>query len=104
QQPRQGGRARALRRHGDRACAAGDHPDPRQPALPPDQGRADGTPPSRSGRGRGGRGDEGEGTMSGEGSPDLARTDATGLRVAVVASSWHTTVMDGLVEGATKAL
>ncbi|QMW67995.1 6,7-dimethyl-8-ribityllumazine synthase [Mumia sp. ZJ1417] len=42
--------------------------------------------------------------MSGAGSPDLASTDGSGLRVAIVASSWHTVVMDGLVAGATKAL
>ncbi|WP_370619618.1 6,7-dimethyl-8-ribityllumazine synthase [Mumia sp. Pv 4-285] len=42
--------------------------------------------------------------MSGHGSPDLASTDGSGLRVAIVASSWHTVVMDGLVAGATTAL
>ena len=41
--------------------------------------------------------------MSGAGAPDL-RTDATGARVAVVASSWHTEVMDGLIAGARRAL
>jgi 6,7-dimethyl-8-ribityllumazine synthase len=41
--------------------------------------------------------------MSGAGSPDL-RVDGKGLRVAVVAASWHQTVMDGLVEGARRAL
>jgi 6,7-dimethyl-8-ribityllumazine synthase len=30
--------------------------------------------------------------------------DGTGLRVAVVAASWHTEVMDGLVAGAQRAL
>lgn len=41
--------------------------------------------------------------MSGAGAPDL-RTDATGARVAIVASSWHTEVMDGLIAGAERAL
>ncbi|HEU4910773.1 MAG TPA: 6,7-dimethyl-8-ribityllumazine synthase [Actinomycetes bacterium] len=41
--------------------------------------------------------------MSGAGSPDLT-VDGSGLRVAVVAASWHTTVMDGLVGGALRGL
>ncbi|MGN6635508.1 MAG: 6,7-dimethyl-8-ribityllumazine synthase [Oryzihumus sp.] len=41
--------------------------------------------------------------MSVAGSPVL-RVDGKGLRVAVVAASWHQTVMDGLVEGARRAL
>lgn len=41
--------------------------------------------------------------MSGVGAPDL-RIDAAGARVAIVASSWHTAVMDGLVAGARAAL
>jgi 6,7-dimethyl-8-ribityllumazine synthase len=41
--------------------------------------------------------------MSGAGAPDL-KVDGSGLRVAVVASQWHTTVMDGLVAGALRAL
>ena len=40
--------------------------------------------------------------MSGSGSPDI-EVSADGLRVAIVASSWHDTVMDGLVAGATRA-
>ena len=44
--------------------------------------------------------------MSGHGAPDidLSSTDAAGLRVAVVASSWHTVIMDGLLDGARRAL
>ena len=44
--------------------------------------------------------------MSGHGAPDidLSSTDAAGLRVAVVASSWHTVIMDGLLDGARSAL
>ena len=44
--------------------------------------------------------------MSGHGAPDidLSTDDASGLRVAVVASSWHTEIMDGLVDGARRAL
>jgi len=42
--------------------------------------------------------------MSGAGAPTTQPFDASGLRVAVVAASWHTQVMDGLVDGATRAL
>jgi 6,7-dimethyl-8-ribityllumazine synthase len=43
--------------------------------------------------------------MSGEGAPALSTVDgATDLRVAVVAALWHTTVMDGLLAGARRAL
>ena len=41
--------------------------------------------------------------MSGAGSPDI-QVDGSGLRVAIVAASWHTQVMDGLVAGAQDAL
>ncbi len=41
--------------------------------------------------------------MSGAGAPTV-RTDGSGLRVAVVAASWHTDVMDGLVAGALRGL
>ncbi|MEH3034235.1 MAG: 6,7-dimethyl-8-ribityllumazine synthase [Aeromicrobium erythreum] len=41
--------------------------------------------------------------MSGHGAPTLT-VDATGARVAVVASSWHDEVMSGLVAGAQRAL
>ena len=41
--------------------------------------------------------------MSGEGAPEIT-VDGSGLRVAVVAASWHTTVMDGLVAGARRGL
>lgn len=41
--------------------------------------------------------------MSGAGAPIL-ELDGRGLRVTVVAASWHTTVMDGLVGGALRAL
>lgn len=37
------------------------------------------------------------------GAPSV-QTDGTGLRVAIVAASWHRTVMDGLVDGAVAAL
>ncbi|MDR1799135.1 MAG: 6,7-dimethyl-8-ribityllumazine synthase [Bifidobacteriaceae bacterium] len=42
--------------------------------------------------------------MSGSGAPVLADVRGEGRRVAVVASSWHATVMDGLVSGAVRAL
>ena len=42
--------------------------------------------------------------MSGAGAPTSQPFDASGLKVAVVAASWHTQVMDGLVAGAERAL
>jgi len=42
--------------------------------------------------------------MSGSGAPALDIAGADGLRVAVVASSWHDVVMDALVAGARRAL
>jgi 6,7-dimethyl-8-ribityllumazine synthase len=42
--------------------------------------------------------------MSGEGAPALAVEGAEGLKVVVVASQWHRTVMDGLLDGARRAL
>lgn len=42
--------------------------------------------------------------MSGAGAPGLDDLDGSSLRVAVVASSWHTVVMDGLLSGALAAL
>ncbi|MBD8077848.1 6,7-dimethyl-8-ribityllumazine synthase [Cellulosimicrobium arenosum] len=41
--------------------------------------------------------------MSGHGAPEI-RVDGSGLRVTVVAASWHTEVMDGLLAGARRAL
>jgi 6,7-dimethyl-8-ribityllumazine synthase len=41
--------------------------------------------------------------MSGAGAPGLT-VDARGARVVIVASSWHTQVMDGLIAGARAAL
>ena len=41
--------------------------------------------------------------MSGKGAPTVT-ADGSGLRVAVVAASWHTEVMDGLVAGALRGL
>jgi 6,7-dimethyl-8-ribityllumazine synthase len=42
--------------------------------------------------------------MSGRGAPDTAPVDAHGLRVAILATRWHTQVTDALVEGAHRAL
>jgi 6,7-dimethyl-8-ribityllumazine synthase len=42
--------------------------------------------------------------MAGHGAPDQAPVDCSDLRVAVVAASWHTQVMDGLLAGAERAL
>jgi len=41
--------------------------------------------------------------MSGAGAPTTQPTDCSDLRIAVVASSWHETVMDGLLAGARRA-
>lgn len=40
--------------------------------------------------------------MSGAGAPTFDVSGLAGLRVAIVASSWHDVVMDGLVAGATR--
>lgn len=40
--------------------------------------------------------------MSGQGAPQV-EVKAPGVRVAIVASSWHTEVMDGLIAGARRA-
>lgn len=42
--------------------------------------------------------------MSGHGGPAPQPVDCSDLRVAVVAASWHTEVMDGLLTGAQRAL
>ena len=41
--------------------------------------------------------------MSGSGAPHL-EVSGEGLKVFVIASSWHTTIMDGLIAGARKEL
>ena len=42
--------------------------------------------------------------MSGEGRPDAGELDATGLRVGVVAATWHADVVDVLLERAVEAV
>ncbi len=42
--------------------------------------------------------------MSGAGAPSDAPVDCSSLSVGVVAARWHTEVMDGLVDGARRAL
>ncbi|MGQ4513493.1 6,7-dimethyl-8-ribityllumazine synthase [Streptomyces sp. DW26H14] len=42
--------------------------------------------------------------MSGKGAPELTVKNCGDLRVAVIAASWHEKVMDGLVDGAVRAL
>ncbi len=42
--------------------------------------------------------------MAGHGAPEQRPLDCHDLRVAVVAASWHETVMDGLIDGARRAL
>jgi len=40
--------------------------------------------------------------MSGDGAPTI-EVDGTGLHIEIIASQWHTAVMDGLVAGAIRA-
>ena len=42
--------------------------------------------------------------MSGDGAPQLSVQGGAGLRVAVIAAQWHVKVMDGLLDGALRAL
>jgi 6,7-dimethyl-8-ribityllumazine synthase len=42
--------------------------------------------------------------VSGKGAPELTVKNCEDLRVAVVAAQWHEKVMDGLVDGALRAL
>ena len=43
--------------------------------------------------------------MAGHGAPSIAAVEgASDLKVAVVATLWHTEVMDGLLDGARRAL
>lgn len=42
--------------------------------------------------------------MSGEGRAEQASISATGVRVAIVAASWHQAIMDGLLAGARSYL
>ncbi|MBW1603600.1 6,7-dimethyl-8-ribityllumazine synthase [Streptomyces sp. JJ66] len=42
--------------------------------------------------------------MSGKGAPELTVKNCENLRVAVVSAQWHDTIMDGLTEGALRAL
>ncbi|MGF3055886.1 6,7-dimethyl-8-ribityllumazine synthase [Microbacterium sp. YY-01] len=42
--------------------------------------------------------------MSGEGSPKRRAIDATGLRVVVVAGTWHEAISNGLIAGAERVL
>lgn len=42
--------------------------------------------------------------MSGKGAPEVSVTNGSGLKVAVVAARWHEKIMDGLLDGARRAL
>ncbi|WP_255954299.1 6,7-dimethyl-8-ribityllumazine synthase [Streptomyces odontomachi] len=42
--------------------------------------------------------------MSGKGAPEVSVTNGSGLKVAVVAAQWHEKIMDGLLDGARRAL
>jgi 6,7-dimethyl-8-ribityllumazine synthase len=41
--------------------------------------------------------------VSGEGAPTIT-VDGSGLRIVVIAATWHTQIMDGLLEGSLRAL
>ncbi|WP_238997164.1 6,7-dimethyl-8-ribityllumazine synthase, partial [Mycolicibacterium sp. CBMA 361] len=40
--------------------------------------------------------------MSGSGVPDMPAVDASGVKLAIVASTWHTTICDALLAGASR--
>ncbi|MEN4448533.1 6,7-dimethyl-8-ribityllumazine synthase [Mycobacterium sp. SM3041] len=40
--------------------------------------------------------------MSGVGVPDMPALDASGIKLAIVASTWHTTICDALLDGARR--
>ncbi len=42
--------------------------------------------------------------MSGKGAPIIGGTDASGLRVVVIAGTWHEVITDGLIAGAERTL
>ncbi|MFT4052806.1 MAG: 6,7-dimethyl-8-ribityllumazine synthase [Microbacterium sp.] len=42
--------------------------------------------------------------MSGHGAPETGPVDAAGLRVVVIAASWHDAISDGLIAGAERVL
>lgn len=42
--------------------------------------------------------------MSGHGAPKVDRVDGAGLRVVVIAGSWHDVITDGLIAGAERVL
>ena len=99
QQPRQGDQPAGVRHHRGRARPAHPPPQRPQPRLPAHQARPDGPRAARPGGPRPGGG----ATVSGDGAAAVEPFDASGLRVAVVAASWHTQVMDGLLAGAARA-
>lgn len=41
--------------------------------------------------------------MSGTGAPETPALEAHGMRVAIIAASWHETIMNGLLDGAVRA-
>ncbi|BDV29968.1 6,7-dimethyl-8-ribityllumazine synthase [Microbacterium terricola] len=42
--------------------------------------------------------------MSGKGAPIVGGTDAAGLRIVIVAGTWHDVITDGLIAGAERTL
>lgn len=42
--------------------------------------------------------------MSGKGAPEAQAVDGSGLRVVVVAGTWHETITEGLIAGAARTL
>ena len=88
--------------HVDDPGAAHAAAEQAQPGLPAHQARPDGSQPPGA--------DPvtvpttGVRPVSGHGAPVDEPVDCSDLRVGVVAAQWHTEVMDGLVEGARRAL
>src|SRR5690606_24710818 len=75
-----------------------------QPPVPRDQARSHGPHHRRGRTRRGPRRRKGQ-RMSGVGAPSpTERIDGTGLRVIVIAGTWHDVITDGLIAGAERVL
>src|SRR5690606_7530790 len=121
QQSGQTPRPRRLRSAHHRTGTVAGPRDRRQHPLPDDQTGPDGSRPGRAGGfrrigadgrlRRGGlparrspshRSRPGRGAVSKAGVPDLPQLDASGLKLAIVASTWHQKICDALLDGARK--
>src|SRR4051794_6766445 len=109
QQPREDRGAAAPRPQGHRPGADARAGGRGQPELPAHQAGPDGARPALAGRGPRVRLRQPVRTelrrdVSGKGAPELSVRNVGDLRVAVIAAQWHEKVMDGLVDGALRAL